>query len=404
MNKQQKYFERILFYLGLFGILVTVHLYIMNERGFDRGCMGFTTSEAVEEAFDCESVLDSEGGNLFGISNVYLGMAYYIFFVVLQIFIYRLRKHVKSLRLIRLILITFGLFYSIHLVYYQKTVLDEYCALCLLSAVTVFSMSIVQIIYFSKYKISNIFGKPSSQFVFYPILIVISIASVDFLYFQSLAINKIIEETPSTLESNNQVDPSTKPTTLKSIEDNSINNCSYNSKKPVISNYQSLINEFDVRIGNPGAANVILEFFDPNCSHCRKLSRVLDEAMDAFGDDVYFVFKPIPLWKYSIIQIQALYIAAEYELFFEMLEHQFAMQKPKKGLSLNQLKQIARNIGMDEDSMAQRIQNDEYRRYIMDEHKKSRDAGIKSAPTLLINGKTVSSKSRTFECISEFLD
>lgn len=404
MKNQQKYFERILFYLGLFGILVTIHLYIMNERGFDRGCMGFTTSDVVEEAFDCESVLDSEGGNLFGISNVYLGMAYYIFFVVLQLLIYRLKNYVSQLRFARLLFIAFGLFYSIHLVYYQKTVLDEYCALCLLSAVTVFSMSILQIIYFSKFKLSNIFDRPSNQFVFYPLLITILVASVDFLYFQSLSINKIIEETPSALETKTEQDRSTKPTTLESIEDNNINNCSYNLKKPVVSNYRSLINEFDVRIGNPGAPNVILEFFDPNCSHCRKLSRVIDEAMDAFGEDVYFVFKPLPLWKYSIIQIQALYIAAEYELFFEMLDHQFARQKPKKGLSLNELKQIARNLGMDEVSMAQRIQNDEYRSYIMQEHKKSRDAGIKSAPTLLINGKTVSSKSRTFECISEFLD
>ena len=404
MNKNQKILEKLFLYLSLFGVLVTIHLFIMSNRGFDRGCMGFTTSQVVEEAFDCESVLDSDGGSILGISNVYLGMTYYIFFVILQVLIFSLKNFTLPLRVVRLLWIAFGLAYSIHLVYYQHFVLDEYCALCLLSAVTVLLLSILQSAYLIRFKCSNLFDRPLSQTIFYPVLITAIIGSVDFLYFQSLEINRIIEDTSLTAVETAQTDPASEPTTLTSINESDSESCSFNDSKPEIPNFISLANEYDIRVGNPGAANVIMEFFDPNCSHCKKLSRVMNDAMEIYGEDAYFIFKPIPLWNYSVIQIQALYLAAEDGLFFQMLEHQFARQKPRKGISLADLGQIGRNIGMDGDELIQRIRDNEYREYIMKEHRKSRDAGIKSAPTLLINGKTVSTKSRTVDCIGALLD
>ncbi len=439
MNKKIQNFERIIFILGLVGILITLHLYIMDSRGFDRGCLGFTTSETIEEAFDCESVLDSEGGNVFGVSNVYLGMAFYFLFTILQLTIlYTPRDVRKCLMLFRTIMLVFGLGYSGFLVYYQKIVLQEYCALCLMSAITVLLLNITNFLYIRKFSLVHDYSiSISKQHIFIPLLILFVVGSSDIIYFNSLdrkaAVEKEKAQSPApvahTPDHGSPAPPKKKKTgndqpgheghdhgdkeeTKKNKDQpgheghdhgDEEEGCNFSSKKKPVSNYMSLISEWDIQAGNPGADKVIIEFFDPNCGYCKRLEPVMEEAKRKFGDDVLFYFKPFPLWSYSIPQIQALYIAAESGLFFEMLSRQFAMQRPKKGMSVNELKEVAWELGMDGNMLADRIRNDDYRDFIMKEHRKLRASGIKSAPTLMINGKIISSKSRNLECIGELL-
>ena len=67
--------DRILFVLAILGVLTTVHLWIQQGRGFDQGCWGFNPPSAEEAAtFNCEAVVYSDAGKLFGLSNVYWGM------------------------------------------------------------------------------------------------------------------------------------------------------------------------------------------------------------------------------------------------------------------------------------------------------------------------------------------
>ncbi|NQU66651.1 MAG: vitamin K epoxide reductase family protein [Candidatus Marinimicrobia bacterium] len=404
MKKQQNYFEFIFYVLGLIGILITIHLYIMDNRGFDRGCLGFTTSQTVEAAFDCESVLDSELGQILGISNVYWGMAFYFSLVFLNLLLFFGKSSLqKYLRILRAIAIGAGFCYSIFLVYYQKTVLDEYCALCLMSAVTIFLLSLTQIIYIFKFPFVKETDTPiSRKLVVILAAVTVFISTSDFIYFNNLESIKIVEETHV-----NNVPPSTTLDPFSSSSPTHTNtlpgDCKYDETKPVVENYLSLINEFDYRTGNSGSKNLVMELFDPNCLHCKRLSHVLAEFIDKNHKEAFFVIKPIPLWSYSIIQIQALYIAAESGLFIEMMDEQFERQRPGKGLSMNELKEIAYNLGIDGHLMAQRIQNNDYRKYILEEHKKTRAAGIKSAPTLMINGKIVAVKSRTLQCLGELI-
>jgi len=71
--------------------------------------------------------------------------------------------------------------------------------------------------------------------------------------------------------------------------------------------------------------------------------------------------------------------------------------------NMEALKEIAYQLGLDGNLLVQRIQNNEYRDYIFNEHKKTRAAGIKSAPTLMINGKIIEVKSRTIQCLGELI-
>ena len=148
---------------------------------------------------------------------------------------------------------------------------------------------------------------------------------------------------------------------------------------------------------------VLIEYFDPNCFHCKRLNSVIKNAIKKFKKDVYFVLKPNPLYSYSVKQIQALFIAAEDDLFFEMLDRQFALQQPRKGVSLNQIKAIAIDLGMNESHLAERIQKGDYKEFIMGQRKIRRENGITSMPTILLNGKVVSKKSRTIECFDKLI-
>lgn len=404
MEKLQKRFDLIFFILSLIGVIITIHLYIMDNRGFDRGCLGFTTSQTIEAAFDCESVLDSEMGQILGISNVYWGITFYLCLVFIHLILFFGSKHIqKIVKVVRILAISCGLFYSVFLVYYQKTVLDEYCALCLMSATTVLLLSITQILYINKF---SFFSEIGSSIPIKPIVILsgltILISASDYLYFQSLESEKIVEE-PHIIQPHQEKIET--PVIHENHKQNNpvIGECKYDDTRSITGDYLDLIHENDFKTGNSGAKNLVIELFDPNCLYCKRLSSVMKEFVEKYRSEAYFVFKPIPLWSYSIIQIQALYIAGESGLFMEMLEEQFNRQIPHKGLSLNEIKEIAYNLGIDGHLMVQRIQNNDYRKFIFEEHKKTRAAGIKSAPTLMINGKIVDTKSRTIQCLGELI-
>ena len=130
----------------------------------------------------------------------------------------------------------------------------------------------------------------------------------------------------------------------------------------------------------------------------------MKSIINEFQDDVFIVIKPNPLWNYSIQQIQSLYISNEFGLFEEMLTEQFKLQKPRQGLSLDQIKEIFEKIGLDSKLLIQRIKNADYLKQILKENQKVRKIGINSAPTLLLNGKTISPKSRNVKCIRELLN
>jgi len=129
----------------------------------------------------------------------------------------------------------------------------------------------------------------------------------------------------------------------------------------------------------------------------------MKKVIQEYEDQVQFVYKPYPLWSYSTPQVEALFMAARENRFFQMLDRQFELQKPGKGLSIEQLQEIAVEIGMDGARLSSQLKDKRYRKLVMDQRKRAKSIGIKGAPVIMINGEFISSKSRTFECIGYFL-
>ena len=383
--KKKNFYLKLIFIFSVLGILTTIHLYIMNERGFDQGCFGFESTQHVEDTFDCESVID-KGLTILGMSNIFWGFCFYMAITFLCLLPSLINNSINFHKY-RKILIIVGFFYSIYLAYQQHFILNEYCALCLISGVI---STILFILIFINQKYGNKNKSVPELKILYIWILFIGLifASADYYYFNFINI-----------KSNSTENSNFKNTKQK---DNQLE-CNYNNKKPFVKNYKSLISDFDIKFGNPNSNNIIIEIFDPNCTHCKSLHEEMYNIISSFQDDVYIVIKPNPLWNKSLQQIQALFIANELGKFKEMLDEQFKRQKPGKGLNLNEIKEIAELIGIDSKKIINRIKKADFLNHIIQENKKVKKFGITSAPTLLLNGKTIASRSRNTNCIGKLI-
>jgi protein-disulfide isomerase len=112
------------------------------------------------------------------------------------------------------------------------------------------------------------------------------------------------------------------------------------------------------------------------------------------------VYKPFPLRGSSLPEIQALYVANREGKFSEMLDAQYARQS-RTGITKQDLREIASEIGMNPDVLMTRIEEDKYRNMIVQQRRKAIEVGVNSTPTVLINGQFAGSRSA--ECLRLFI-
>jgi protein-disulfide isomerase len=227
-------------------------------------------------------------------------------------------------------------------------------------------------------------------------VITLVLIGADLLYFNSLGeprreiqTQQAAQETPQTTTSETQ--PAAE--------------CNYNSEVAPVEDYRQFITFSDPMKGNAESSVTVIEFFDPNCGHCRIFHPSMKKIMEANGEKAQFYIRPFVLnpRSQSLTQVEALYAAAEEGKYFEMLDAQFA-QAQAGGLSLQQLKTIAKEIGMNGERMEQQVVTGRYREQILKLRQQIVDAGIHSVPTVMINGRVIASSSRTPECIAQFID
>ena len=114
-----------------------------------------------------------------------------------------------------------------------------------------------------------------------------------------------------------------------------------------------------------------------------------------------FVYKPFPLRRSSLPEIQALYVAAQSNKFGQMIDAQYARQI-RSGINSSDLRAIASEIGMDPDVLMGRIEQGEFQQQVLKMRKRAVSIGVDSTPTVLINGHFV--QTRTPECLNTFIE
>lgn len=387
-----------LFILAIIGVLVTVHLWIQQGRGFDQGCWGFNPPTAGEATtFNCEAVVTSSAGKLFGISNVYWGMIFYALISILGFLVGRAESvDVRKFKQFRGGLIGLGFVYSMILVNVQVNGLGEYCALCLTSA-AIMAIMFVVLLYdlgTSKSAAEEPSAVPAMQLYKVVAGAAVFLIAADLLYFNNLEVTTPVAATaPATA--------STGANALAASAEDLAAVCEIDARVEPVPNYMSLLSSFDPTAGPENAPVTVIEFFDPNCPHCQSTHPVIKEVIAKYQDRVRFHLIPFPLSEASLPQIEAMYVAKEQGKFFEMLDAQMAMQETR-GLPVGTVRELATVIGMDVAMLNNRLRTGLYRRVILEQREKISATGMSSVPSILVNGQFVLQK--TASCLSQFID
>ena len=383
--------ERILFGLSLLGVLDVLHLLIQQNRSFADGCLGFGSLDAASSTFSCAAVTTGPGSELLGVSNITWGFGFYLLVGTLTALVLWARPQIREwIQGARLGLLTGGFVYSAYLTYIQVRQLETLCTLCLVSAVIatlLFATQVAALVPFSSSAdtpMPSYLVKRQVALFAYFVAAALVLVGADFVYFDGP-----------------QASPETARSTSAAGGAGTADQCELETTSPVDNNGASLINFQDITKGSSEADVTVIEYFDPNCPHCKDFHQIMKKLVDAHSENVRFVYKPFPLRRSSLPEIQALYVAAQSGKFTQMLEGQYARQG-RSGISMSDLRAIASEIDMDPDVLSNRLQQNEYREHVLKQRKRAVKIGVDSTPTVLVNGHFA--KSRTLECMNTFIE
>ena len=400
-------FNRLIFGIALFGTLLTIHLWIQSERGFSRGCLGLSDL-ADAGAVECAAVVSSDAGKLFGISNIVYGFFFYGAIAALSFSSILTRdERVRKLQLAGFIMTAIGICYALFLFSYQVFALGEFCQLCLATAFTTAVLFAVFVMYRSNKTVPSfdLGGLVREVGWFLLMILIAALLLVGDVFF----VNRI-----GTLEvSSGQVEAPVEDFTVSeplamtaqdsaAVERELAMLCRFDDSVPTLANFDQIV-AGTPSVGDPAAPVRLVEFFDPNCPHCKTLHEAMPQLLAAAGDRAMLHYKPFPLWPYSYQQIEALYLAEDEGKFAQMMDHQMRRQQ-RGGLSVGELTEIAAEIGMDADQFRRDLNGGKYRSRVNRERSQVSRAGVSSVPKVAIEGRFVASRSLMPSCMEYLVE
>lgn len=388
--------ERILFGASMIGLLVVAHLQIQKSRGFEGGCSGVglgtggtaSGSAGTEGLFDCAAITSGMGSELLGVSNIAWGFAFYVIVAILTSGMLSGGTKVRRwLRGTRLVLIGGGAVYTTYLTMLQLGFLDGVCLPCLGSAVAVGGLCGSEWAMLSKeggaMASSETWERQASVFARgVAIVLLLSGANMTFSW-----------GTP--FEAGKAGEAEARAGTPRA-------NCKLEDKTPVANEGRGLVRDGDITVGDEEGAVVVIEYFDPNCPHCRRFHEVMKGVVRGYREEVQFVFKPFPLGKESLPEIGALYVADQKGRFEEMLDAQYERQKENGEITVQAIQKISQEIGLDGTSVLREVSKAGYRTRAVKTAQRGKDVGVDRVPTVLVNGHFVG--TRRGECLASFIE
>ncbi|NNE69425.1 MAG: thioredoxin domain-containing protein [Rhodothermales bacterium] len=234
-------------------------------------------------------------------------------------------------------------------------------------------------------------------------VLVLVIALVDVVYFSRLAVAEAPAEAPAAevAEAAPAAEAVAAPATPTAPSP--MGTCEYDQNVPAVENYEQLVTFSDPFEGNASSGVQVLEFFDPNCPHCKTMHPIMKRVIATHGDQAQFFMIPFIVFPQSLNQIEALYVAAQDGKFSEMIDAQFAVQK-SSGLSIQELASIAADLGMDPEVFTQRVSRGLNRSMIASRREQIRSLGVGGVPTVMINGRLIRSEAKTVACLQEMIE
>ena len=405
---------RIIFGLALLGVFLVTDMYL--QEAFGRGCF---SPEAANE-LTCDDVFESGAGTFFGISNVLMGLLFYLVLAALRFghaVVNPPRR--ETVRKASFALVTVGFLYSAYLTYYQyfSSELADVapCKLCLASALTTTVLFILHIV---EHRRTTTSTASRGSLALKPFIAMAALAAVliaaDVAYAKGMfggepaSANGEVTENPNDLALNSQ---ETNPAALIEITDPAMQ-CTYDPEYETLDGIEAFLD--GPYLGEVGAPVRVAKIFDPNCPHCKDLHETLEEVAENNGDKARFYYVAYPIWEHSFGQVQALRMATGQGKFFPMLNLMFARQQPN-GLTLDQVIEIAAEVGMDGPTFRDQIEDRGATQPILADIMADRlalaeiisdEEGRVSVPKLIVDGRMIQPTyaSYTTTCLEYFVN
>lgn len=157
--------------------------------------------------------------------------------------------------------------------------------------------------------------------------------------------------------------------------------------------------------GNPNAKVKLIEFSDPECPFCKRHHNTMNKIMEEYGKSgqVAWVYRHFPLnqpdsngnvlHSKAGKESEALECANEQggnTKFWEYLDELFIVTPSNNGLNLNELPNIASEIGLDADKFNKCLNSGKYAKKITDDQADGYNSGASGTPYNIViagNGK-----------------
>jgi uncharacterized membrane protein/protein-disulfide isomerase len=386
------FIDRFLFIGALLGVLLTVHIWTQQNTGFANGCLGFDAPNRIEAMFNCQAVIGSDVGSILGIPYAILGFGFYLVIAVLGFAVNGATgERLANIRRFRGGMIGAGFLFSAYLVYVQFFVIEQLCALCLLSAgLLTLLLGAVAYDYLKPAQpaVAKAMKQQASRrdFRLYSVLALAAVvlAGADVLYYRNVeaaALDQGVPQVQHLVGDDGQ--------------------CFYNPEQSQAFDFTALLSQNDPGVGPQNASVTIVEFFDPNCPYCAVMNEMMRPIVGKYSDRVRFVYKPVALWEVSNDQVSALFAAHREGKFNDLMDLQMERQV-RGGMSRDQLAQIITDSGLSPAEVFSQIDAGAFVPVLMQNRNLAVSAGVRGVPAVYINGWAV--QTRTAECMDRMIE
>ena len=180
-------------------------------------------------------------------------------------------------------------------------------------------------------------------------------------------------------------DTSTGNTSEASVQSNPVSPV----ETPQVVRYEIPVDD-DPFFGAVDAPITIVEFSDYECPYCRTWhTEVYSQLIDAYGDQIRFVYRDFPLESIHANAkpaAEAANCANEQGEFWEYHDKLFSMEL---GLSSEAYQEYATQLELDLDEFQECIESGRYQEEVQSDFEFAANLGVRSTPTFFVNGIAV---------------
>ena len=169
--------------------------------------------------------------------------------------------------------------------------------------------------------------------------------------------------------------------------------------------------------GNPDAPVKIVEYSDFECPFCKRFHGTLNQVMDEYGKDgqVAWVYRHFPLDQLHPVKARLEAVTSECvaeiggnDAFWAYMDKIFEITPSNNRLELDQLPQIAEDVGLDRVKFQKCLDSGKYADHIADDLQDGTNSGARGTPYSVLIGpdgeKAVISGAQPYSSVKQIID